>query len=361
MKHIVCTVTNDLTYDQRMDRICTSLTKAGYFVTLIGFVKTDSIDTLQKPYAQVRLRLMFKKGKLFYLEYNFRLFWYLLFRRFDIYNGIDLDTLLPVFVVAKLKRKPIVHDAHEYFTELPEIVDRPVIQRAWKWLAKRILPHVKNNYTVGEAIATALQDSYKNVYHVIRNVPVLNGNVPIEKGDYILYQGALNKGRGLEALMQAMQMVDAPLYIAGEGDLSDELRNMAATLPHANKIVFLGYIRPDELKTFTAKAKIGINFVEPLGLSYYYSLSNKFFDYIHAGIPQVTMDFPEYKRLNDLFNIALLIDEITPEKIAAGLNTLLNDAVVYNKLAANTQAAKRELNWQSEEEKLVKLYRQFEK
>lgn len=342
-----------------MDRICTALTKAGYFVTLIGFVKKASVETEQKPYAQVRLRLLFKKGKLFYLEYNFRLFWYLLFRKYDIFCGVDLDTLLPVFMVARLKRKPVVHDAHEYFTELPEIVDRPLVQRAWKGLGRLLLPQVKFNYTVGEAIADALQKTYHTTYHVIRNVPVLAEQRSSERSDYILYQGALNKGRGLEALMQAMALVDAPLYIAGEGDLSDTLRAMANTLPHKEKIVFLGYLRPAELKRYTAKALIGINLVEPLGLSYYYSLSNKFFDYIHAGIPQVTMNFPEYRRLNELFAVSLLIDEITPENIANALNSLLKDKTLYDKLAAHTTQARLELNWQREEEKLIKLYRQI--
>lgn len=360
MKHIVCTVTNDLTYDQRMDRICTSLSKAGYFVTLVGFMKKRSVHTEQKPYAQVRLQVFFKKGKLFYIEYNIRLFWYLLFRKFDIYNGIDLDTLLPVYMVAKMKRRPVVYDAHEYFTELPEIVDRPLVQKTWKFLERTLLPGVKYNYTVSEAIAEDLSSRFKQPYHVIRNVPFLTDNNESDERKYILYQGALNKGRGLEQLMTAMADVPVRLYIAGEGDLSDDLRAYAQTLPHADRIRFLGYVRPAELKKITAGAMIGVNLVEHLGLSYYYSLSNKFFDYIHAGIPQVTMDFPEYKRLNDLYHVALLVPDLDPVKIAAALNQLLSDPALYTALANNTGIARNELNWQREEEKLIAIYRQIE-
>lgn len=361
MKRIVFTVTNDLTYDQRMNRICSTLQAAGYDITLIGFMKKRSVKLEQKPYKQIRLNLFFVKGKLFYLEYNFRLFWYLLFKKYDIYTGIDLDTLLPVFFNAKLKGKPCVYDAHEYFTELPEIVARPLIKKMWIKLERFLLPKIKYNYTVGNAIAEELTKKYKTTFEVIRNVPVLSEDVTeVSVGNYILYQGALNMGRGLEALMEGMAYVNADLYIAGEGDLSAELRAFAAELPHKEKIRFLGYVRPADLKKYTNEAKIGINLVEHLGLSYYYSLSNKFFDYIHAGKPQVTMNFPEYKKLNDQYDVAVLIDEPEKKLIASAINKLLTDVKLYVELEHNIIEAKKDLNWQKESVKLIQFYKQIE-
>lgn len=358
MKKIVFTVTNDLTYDQRMQRICRTLAENGYDITLVGFMKKRSVKTEPRNFKQVRLFVFFKKGKLFFLEYNFRLFWWLLFHSFDIYCGIDLDTLLPAFIISKLKRKTCVYDAHEYYTELPEIVDRPLIKKFWISLENFLLPKIKHNYTVGNAIAEVLSEKYKQKYEVIRNVPVLNDILVNNQNaqNYILYQGALNQGRGLENLMHAMRDINADLYIAGEGDLSKELRNHASKLPHASKIRFLGYIRPAELVKFTNESKLGINLVENRGLSYYYSLSNKFFDYIHAGKPQVSMNFPEYKQLNDQYDVALLIDDTTPSSIANAVNQLLNDHALYLLLQQNTSKAKSELNWQLESKKLIQFY-----
>lgn len=355
------TVTNDLTYDQRMDRICTSLSANGYNVTLMGFLKKRSIKVQNKTFRQIRLPVFFKKGKLFFIEYNFRLFWFLIFRRFDIYCGIDLDTLFPVYLNAKLKRKPIVYDAHEYYTELPEIIDRPVVKKFWLMLEKMLLPRIKYNYTVGFSIAEALKQKYHQPYEVIRNVPFLDADLPsVSPDEFILYQGALNKGRGLESLILAIADVPARLYIAGEGDLSKELRAFAASQPHAAKIRFLGYVRPGELKQYTRRAKIGVNFIENSGLSYYYSLSNKFFDYIHAGVPQVTMNYPEYQKLNSECNVALLIDDLQPATISKNLNLLLNDPAVYNTLKTNTYKAKQNNNWQNEEIKLLTFYSKIE-
>ena len=361
MKKIVFTVTNDITYDQRMDRISTALVEAGYDVTIIGFLKKRSVKTLDKPYHQVRFKLLFLKGKLFFLAYNFRIFWYLLFHKFDIYCGIDLDTLLPVYMHAKMRRKPCVYDAHEYYTELPEIVSRPLIKKMWVRLEQLLLPKIRYNYTVGAAIAKSLSDKYHQPFEVIRNVPILSPDMPkVTRENFILYQGALNMGRGLEPLMEAMVNIDANLYIAGEGDLSVELRAFAAALPHREKIRFLGYVRPDELKSYTQKAKLGINLVEHLGLSYYYSLSNKFFDYIHAGLPQITMNFPEYKNLNDKYQVAILIDKPEPQLIAEAVKKLLNDEILYQQLSNNALLAKNELNWQLESKKLLNIYQQIE-
>src|SRR5688572_26752370 len=115
-------VTNDLTYDQRMQRICRSLSAWGYDVELIGRERELSVPLSSETFRQTRLNCFFSKGKLFYLEYNLRLLFYLLFTRFDAVCAIDLDTIVPVFIIGKLKGAKLIYDAHEYFTEVPEVV-----------------------------------------------------------------------------------------------------------------------------------------------------------------------------------------------------------------------------------------------
>ncbi|HET8963520.1 MAG TPA: glycosyltransferase [Chitinophagales bacterium] len=342
-----------------MQRISSTLAGNGYKVTLVGFNKKNSQPLSNQNFEQERITVVFKKGKLFFIEYNIRLFFWLLFRKFDMYGAIDLDTVMPVFINAKLKGKICVYDAHEFYEELPELVGRPVIQKFWKTVAKIFLSRIKNNYTVSQSIANALSKKYKQSYSVIRNVPVLKkaSSKQFVKQNQILYQGALNKGRGLEELIDAMEMINADLIIAGEGDLSNEIRAFAAEKKYSHRIHFTGLLSPDALKEKTLQAKVGVNLVAHLGLSYYYSLSNKFFDYIQAGIPQVTMDFPEYSLINTQYNIAILIDSLSVEKIAEAVNALLNNTTLYNTLSGNTESAKQELNWSNEQKKLLEFYK----
>jgi len=361
LKSIILTVTNDLTYDQRMHRVSTTLHKAGYKVLLVGRKRSFSIPLKEQAYQQKRINCYFENGKFFYLEFNLRLFFFLLFNRFDIVNANDLDTILPCFFVSRLKRKECIYDAHEYFTEVPEVLHRPFTKKIWEILEGYIIPKLTHCYTVSESIATLFQEKYKTNFDIIRNVPILNSDKEIlykyneEHERYIIYQGALNQGRGLEPLIEAMQWVDCHLYLVGEGDLSEDLRVIAQKFKVKSKVKFMGYIEPSKLPNITNKAFLGINVSDNLGLSYYYSLNNKCFDYIHAGIPSVTNDFPEYQKINEKYQVAVLTD-LNAKNLADSINLLLNDKVLYNKLRSNCILAREEYNWQKEEQKLLEIY-----
>lgn len=364
MRPLLFAVTTDLNYDQRMQRICGSLANHGYQVLLIGREWAHSQPLTPQPYQQYRLRCLFEKGKLFYLEYNIKLFLYLLRQQAAVWCAIDLDTALPMWLRAKLSRQPFVYDAHELFTEVPEVVSRPAIQGLWRMVERFIVPRATTAYTVGPALADWFEQRYNRSFAVVRNVsrltttnlPPTPTSAPLD--GYILYQGVLNAGRGLEALLDAMPQVSARLVICGEGDLSAELRARAERLGllASGQVEFRGFVLPAELRAITQQASLGVMLLENRGLSYYYSLANKFFDYLHAGIPQLVVDFPEYRRLNDLYDVAEVV-ALTPDSLAAAINRLLRDNPArYQQLAHNCRRARLELNWQREEQTLLALY-----
>ncbi|MBX0289135.1 glycosyltransferase [Hymenobacter sp. HSC-4F20] len=365
---LIFTVTTDLNYDQRMQRICGSLASAGYRVLLVGRTWPASLPLTAQPYQQHRLRCRFGHGKLFYLEYTVRLLLYLLRQRAAIWCAIDLDTALPVWLRARLSGQPFVYDAHELFTEVPEVVARPAVQRLWRAVERFIVPRATRAYTVGPALAHLLEQRYGRPFDVIRNIsrltaaplPPLPPSAP-ETG-FILYQGALNVGRGLEQLLEAMPQVRGRLVVCGEGDLSAGLRRRAQELEllQTGKVEFRGYVLPSDLQLLTQQATVGVMLLENQGLSYYYSLANKFFDYLHAGVPQVAIDFPEYRALNEHYEVADLVPDLHPATLTAALNRLLpgGDDAHYQRLAANCRRARLELSWQHEEAKLLALYKE---
>ncbi len=357
MKRIIFTVTNDLNYDQRMQRICTSLVNAGFDVLLVGREKRDSIPLTKQVFNQTRLNCFFEKGKLFYIEYNIRLFLFLLFTKCDSICAIDLDTILPCYFISKLRNKFCVYDAHEYFPEVPEVIDRKFTRSVWSWVEKLTVPKVDLRYTVSNGLKEIFESKYKVPFYVIRNAPILEELPSTEKKEkIIIYQGALNKGRGLEQTIESMQDIDALLWLAGDGDITNEIKNLVSKLNLTEKVKFFGYVLPADMKKITLHATIGINVLERTGESYYNSLPNKVFDYIHAGVPSVNMNFPEMKKLNDEYNIGILIDECTTGEITKAINTLLTNEELYNKLQQNCMKARLELNWQNEEKKLIVLY-----
>ena len=278
----------------------------------------------------------------------------------DCICAIDLDTILPCYYISKLKATKRVYDAHEYFSQLDEVISRPAIYRFWHRIEKRMMPKFENGYTVCDSLAEEFKKNYNANYRVVRNVPMLvETNKQIKSGDVILYQGAVNKGRGLGHLVLAMKNVNARLWVCGDGNFMGELRSVVQANGLSEKVIFFGMLPPEELKKRTGQAYIAINPFERTGLNQYLSLSNKFFDYIHADVPQVTMDYPEYRKMNDRYKIAELIEDLAPEKISKAINDLLNNKELYSRLKQNCLEAKQELNWQKEKNKLLSFYKEL--
>lgn len=358
VKTIVCTVTNDLNFDQRMIRICTALQQSGYDVLLVGRKKNNSNPLQQKVFRQKRLYCFFQKGKLFYFEYNIRLFFFLLFVKTDLYCAIDLDTILPNFFASALRNRKRVYDAHELFCEMEEIVSRPAIYKVWKAIERFAVPRFPLGYTIGDCYAEEFKNMYGVQYTVVRNATVLRPlSPPDESGEkYILYQGAVNEGRSFETLIPAMKSVAGKLIICGEGNFFAQAQKLVEEHQLKDKISFKGYVEPDQLRQYTRQAYIGITLFTRQGKSNFLSMANRFFDYMHAAVPQVCVAFPEYKNVNDQFEIATLVKDTDVETISRALNELLNNTILHKTLSDNCLKARAHYCWQQEEIKLINFY-----
>ncbi len=366
MQRIICTVTNSLSYDQRMQRICTSLAANGFEVLLVGR-KQPNMPALETfNFSQKRISCFCNKGFAFYAEFSLRLFFFLLFTKADVYCAIDLDTILPNYFASAIKGKKRVYDAHELFTEQKEIVTRKRVHQFWLAIEKFAVPKYIHGYTVNFFIKEEFKRRYGMNYEVIRNLPRTDWQLPVgswqqpnSQTPTIIYQGAVNEGRSFETLIPAMKSVNAQLLICGEGNFFEQVKQLIKENGMENKVTLRGYVSPKALKTITPTASFGLTLFENTGLNQYYSLSNRFFDYIMAGIPQVCVGYPEYKVINDEFDIALLINNTQVETIATALNQLLADSVLYERLKLNTQKARQYLNWGNEEKKLIEFWKKL--
>lgn len=358
LKKIVFTVTNDLTYDQRMQRICTTLSENGYAVTLVGRKLPSSLPLKQRNYQQKRINCWFKKGKWFYAEYNARLLFYLLYRRMDAICAIDLDTILPCLYISRWKKIKRIYDAHELFTGLKEVVSRPAVFKRWKAIEEKAVPQYKLGYTVSKSIADEFNKRYAVHYETIRNVPVLKNEVPENDNNqkFILYQGAVNEARAFEWLIPAMKEINCRLVICGDGNFMPQLKELIIHNKVQDKVELKGMLPPDELWKIAQQAYVGIALAENTGLNQYLALPNKFFDYVHAGLPQLTMNYPEYVQLNREYEVAVLTSDLSPAGIAQTINNLLVNDVLIQKLRENCLTARLEWCWQNEEKKLLAFY-----
>ncbi len=272
--------------------------------------------------------------------------------------AIDLDTILPCLLVSNLKKIPRVYDAHEFFTELKEVRSKPAVHKIWLAIERLSLPRFDFGYTVGEGIALEFKKRYGKNFPVIRNLPVTRKWEPVHTGKkYLLYQGAVNEGRGFEFLIPAMKQIPYPLVVCGDGNFMTRLKELVRINDVAEKVELMGMVLPDQLFPIAQRATIGIGLSEKEGLNQYLALPNKFFDYLHACLPQVAMDFPEYRTVNNQFDVAVLIPELSVDLIVKTVNDLMADENKLQHMKLQCMAARQQLSWEKEEQKLVGFYR----
>lgn len=363
----IVSVINDLNTDQRVHKVCTFLTGRGYDVLLVGRKKRDSRPLDSRNYRMHRMPLLFEKGALFYAWFNFRLFFFLLVRRHTLLVSNDLDTLLPNYLVSRLRRTRLVYDSHEYFTEVPELIHRPKVQRVWERIERFVFPKLKTVYTVNRSIAQKYEEKYGVPLKVVRNVSPLwhpdhvrtKAELGIPEGKHLLImQGAgLNIERGVEEAVAMMHhLPDAVLLLVGDGDIIPQMKLQVGREHLGERVLFFGKRPYSELMQFTWHADLGLSLDQPTNPNYEFSLPNKVFDYIHTTTPVICSNVVEVAAIVRKYDLGLVLDKCDPQHMAQQIGALLSDPGRMETLKAHCRTAARSENWEKETEVLRSIY-----
>lgn len=362
---IAICVTNDIIYDQRMQRIASSLAHHTDFeVKIIGRTKRNHQIIEQSTFKSHRLKCLFQKGFLFYLEYNIRLFFYLISLNPHIVYACDPDTLLGAGLYKILFKKQGVYDSHEYFIETPEIGSRPIVKAIWSRIEKVFCRNFDLHFSVNEELSSILSNRLCVDFIPLRNLPFksVTSNILNTQEKVLLYQGVLNEGRGLECAIRMMEFLPHyKLWIVGDGDIKTKLISIAKEIKYPENIVFLGKKTPAELKSITQKARYGLNLLESTSLNYYYSLANKFFDYMMAGVPSINMQFPVYERYCKIYQCGITVQHLEAQEIANRITDIDNDPNRYYELSKSSLQSHLILNWEKEQDTLLENIKKLSK
>lgn len=358
MARIIVFASSDLVSDQRVHRTSLTLHQDGHDVLTIGRRLTGTPKTFNFKYQVKHFRLIFKKGFLFYFFFNVRIFFYLLFHKFDLVCSNDLDSLLGCRLGCYFRRKPIVYDSHEFFTEVPELIGRPLTRKIWLTIEKLCLKRIKYSSTVSEGVANEYYKRYGIKMEVIRNLPLRNENFGHKNPrPTIIYQGALNKGRGLELVIEMMKYLTCyQLVIVGSGDLELKLRKLVIQMNLVDRVEFRGRLTYDKLHELTSKAWLGISLEEDLGLSYRYALPNKLFDYIQAQVSVLVSNLPEMSKIVNEFGVGIVADTRDPKELADLVASYIENKDKRENAIKNLSIAYNVLVWENEKPKFLELY-----
>ncbi|MGE0568912.1 MAG: glycosyltransferase [Bacteroidia bacterium] len=364
-KKAYVSVINDLSTDARVRRSCNLLNEMGFDVECIGRKLPNSKPLDGFEYKTHRMNLVFVTGPLFYFFFNFRLFFYLLFKRKpELLLANDLDTLLPNYLISRIKKVPLIYDSHELFCEVPELANSKFKKNIWQNLEKWIVPKLRYNITVNKSIATILEKSYNVPFSVVRNIPDYKLSLSKKSRQdlgisndrpMLIYQGAgINIDRGVEEMIDAMKYLpEMDFYIIGSGDIWDKLK-MQIIESGITNVKMLDKMPKEQLVHYTLNADLGLTLDKDSNLNYKNSLPNKIFDYIHAGIPVLSSKLHELEAIIKRYDIGDLIENHRSEHIAHKVRGAL-DKDAQNKWRKNLEKAKKELTWDEEKKVFINL------
>jgi glycosyltransferase involved in cell wall biosynthesis len=365
MRRAIVCVTNDLGTDNRVHRTCVVLRELGWDVLLVGRELPGSLP-LQRPYGTQRMKLLFRKGALFYAEFNLRLFLLLIQRKAGLIVANDLDTLLASFLAARLNGSELVYDSHEYFTEVPELQGRAA-RRVWLALERWIFPKLRHVITVNESIAQAYRSRYGIDLTVVRNIPMHRElgplplrrelDLPEDRFILILQGSGINVQRGAEeAVLSMRELPDCLLLLVGGGDAWPVLERMVQEHDLQDRVRLLPRMPYERMMQYTRNADLGLSLDKDTNLNYRYSLPNKLFDYFRAHIPALVTDLPEVAGIVRRCDSGVVIPAPEPARIAAEVKALMGDKHRRSALRQNAIFAAASLDGEREKAVLTALF-----
>ncbi len=376
------TVISDLVTDYRVHKICQTLHHEGYRVLLIGSCRKNSIILKERDYQTHRIKLAFHRSALFYAEFNIRLFLWLLKHKADIYLGNDLDVMPATQLSALIHKKPLVYDSHEYFLGMAGMDQKPVRRLIWKAIEKMIFHRVKYAYTVSDSVRNLYRRDYDKKLTVVRNLPFRENNHQVltpEEKDWIaladqkipackrilILQGAgLNAHRGVEELVYSMLFLDEArfhLLIVGGGDIFPRLEKIVRQNNLEGKITLIPKVPFTVLDHFTRQAHLGLSIDKPSVINHRYSLPNKLFEYLHAGVPVLASRLVEQERIINHYHVGTFIEDHHPEHIAQKIREIFENPGLWEQWKENTKLVRDELNWENESKIIIDIFKQVER
>jgi glycosyltransferase involved in cell wall biosynthesis len=289
-------------------------------------------------------------------------------RRMDALHCHDFSPLPAAVLISKLKRVPLIYDAHENAPDLFTGRRAAFVGS----VEKRLLPRLTAVLTVGERLAGALRDRGARRVVVVGNWKRLEDYAAspeqiaqvrqqLRLEDYrviVVYIGTLDPNRDLAPLLTAIeQYPEAALIIAGSGKLQPDVE---AAAERASNIRWLGWVDIQSVALYTCAADVVYGCLNPdvadRGSHIYYAAPNKLFEAFAAGKPIIARrGCGEIGAILEQTKAGLLLDEVTPAALLTALQQL-QDSDMRARLRQNALAARDQYNWGVAETRLLDLY-----
>jgi glycosyltransferase involved in cell wall biosynthesis len=368
-------VGNSLRKDPRVIKQINCALDEGIDVHFIGYVdenySAQFLESIGCPFSIVdlgekytgHLKSLIKKLYRQFLFYFYPIKWMIKIKP-DVIHANDFDTLIPSYIASLFCRSKVLYDSHEIYAENIGIANNKVLKKAIIFSEKILLKRIGAMISVSHSAAAYFQKKYKiPLPTVITNCPYKQ-NIPIQPFKNpnffeVLYQGQMYRGRGYEEFVNSAKFIDKNiiLVLRGYGSIEGELKEIVKQNNLEKKVRFDGPVEVKDIVIKASTSNVGIVLTQPVNINFKLTVSNKLFEYIHAGLPVILSDVPEHRYLNDAFNFGIIVTNFSPIGIAECINNLSSDPIKYTLLKENAIKASEILCWENESQKLLSLYK----
>lgn len=367
MKQKICIVfLGNIAHDSRSFKIFKSLTEAGYQVCVICTHKFGEEKLVEPNVHYIELK-NWKRAFLKILQFYLKSIPQILKVKADIVVASDLFSLPLAWLISIKTRSKFVYDSRELYPHLASLNQRGLLQLFLLMFELFFASYVALIITVNQKIADFISSKFpKKKIIVLRNLPEQKKSlqpyqVEIEQSTvFLVYFGNFHPARGFKSYFDLItklntEAIDTKLLLIGKGELKEKIEAEIKERNIEDKVFILGPYSPEHKIVFpNATRIIGLCIIEPVSLSYIYSLPNKIFEYISHKIPFVASDFPEIRSIVEKYKVGVLVDPQNFEQIYKAVKTLIEDKQMYTFMRKNCEIAINDLNWENEIKKFYK-------
>ena len=341
---------------------CSSLSKAGYEVTLIvadgkgDEIKNDiRIVDVNKDGNQSKLKRILKLPKLVYQA--------ALIADGDVYHFHDPE-LISVGIKLKKAGRKVIYDIHEdlprqalakeYIPKFLRVPLAAMIEFYEIRSAKKFNALITATPFINERFVKLSPNSVN-----INNFPIIGelamSEAGKEKENALCFVGGIDGQRGIKQLIKAIDLCKVKLYLVGTFS-GHEFKNELKGLPGWKNVIECGQLNRKEVAEVMAKSICGAVTFLPIP-NHCNALPNKMFEYMSASLPVLCSDFSLWKDIIEGNECGVCVDSENPEAIAEGIKKIVDDIDGIRQMGQNGyEAIIQKYNWDKESIKLLDLY-----